>query len=157
MQNIPGAAPTPGPSTDSLPEQQRTVFKSLFHTLRQTPTMRSCFHFMFNAFHLAILNVITVSKTNLQWSFLPAFSYPPLQTIYVGMTLDGKAKIKTPRWIVWTALILWNSKNKWFCICENISYTVSTIMAKHANIFGKLTLTRFLNSAFLLFNLTQMK
>ena len=72
------------------------------------------------------------------------------------MTLDGKAKIKTPRWSVWNSLILSNSKNKWFCICENISYTVSTIMAKHVNIFGKLALTHCFHSVFLLFNLTQM-
>ena len=57
----------------------------------------------------------------------------------------------------WNALILWNFKNKWFCICENMSYAVTTIMAEHANIFGKITFTRCFNSAFLLFNLTQMK
>ena len=37
------------------------------------------FHFMFYFFHLTILNLIKVSKVNLQLSCLPAFSYPPLQ------------------------------------------------------------------------------
>ena len=83
-----------------------------------------------------------VSKINPQRSFLLALSYPPLQTIEAGMTLDGKTKIKTSRWSVWNALIVWNSKIKWFCVCENISYTVSKIMGKHAKIFGKPTLTR---------------
>ena len=66
---------------------------------------------MFYVFDLAILNLITDSKISLKWSFLPAFPYPLLYTIYVGKTFDGKAKIKTPRWSVWNALILWNSKN----------------------------------------------
>ena len=32
-------------------------------------------------------------------------------------------------------LILWNSENMWFCVCEDKSYTVATIMTKHVNIF----------------------
>ena len=47
-----------------------------------------------------------VSKINPQRSFLLALSYPPLQTIEAGMTLDGKTKIKTSRWSVWNALIV---------------------------------------------------
>ena len=91
---------------------------------------------MFYVFHLAILNLIIDSKINLKWSFSPAFPYP-----LFSFTFDGKAKIKTPRWSVWNALVLWNSKNTWFCVCKNKSYIVATIMTKHANIFGKLTLT----------------
>ena len=48
----------------------------------------------------------------------------------------------------WNALIFWNPKNNWFCICENMSYTVTTILAEHANIFGKVTLTRCFNSLY---------
>ena len=73
------------------------------------------------------------------------------------MTLNEKAKIKTPPCSVCNALVAWNSKNKWFCVCENITYKVSKIMVKHPQIFGKLTLNRCFNSAFLLFNVNQMK
>ena len=40
---------------------------------------------------------------------------------------------------------------------ENICYTVSAIMVKHANIFRKCFLTCGFNFAFLLFKLIQMK
>ena len=36
---------------------------------------------------------------------------------------------------VWNSLISWSSKNTWFCVCENKSYSLSTITTKHANIF----------------------
>ena len=55
---------------------------------------------MFYVLHLTILNLIRVSKINLQWSCLPALSYPPLQINKVGKTFDGEAKILTPRWSV---------------------------------------------------------
>ena len=74
------------------------------------PTMWSCFHFMFNAFHRAILNLTIVAKSILKRSFLPTFFNNPLQTILITMTLDVNAKIKIPRWSVWNALILWNLK-----------------------------------------------
>ena len=32
-------------------------------------------------------------------------------------------------------LILWNSKNIWFCVCEDKSYIAVTIMVKYVNIF----------------------
>ena len=96
------------------------------------PTMWPVFHVMFYVLHLRILNLIIVSKSNLQWSCLPVFSYLLLQTIYVGMTFDGKVKIYLPRWSVWNALILWNSKNTLFCVCENKFYIVATIMTKLA-------------------------
>ena len=96
---------------------------------------------MFYVIHLTILNLFIDSKINLKWSFLPAFHYPLLHTMYVGKTFDGKAKVKTPRWSIWNALILWNSKNTWFCVYENKSYIVASTMTKHADIFGKVTLT----------------
>ena len=51
-----------------------------------------------DAFNLATYNLTIISKTILLQRFLPAFSYTPLQAIKVGMTLDGKAKIKAPLW-----------------------------------------------------------
>ena len=39
-----------------------------------------------------IIVFIIVSQINLQWSFLPAFSCPHLQTFQVGKTFDEKAK-----------------------------------------------------------------
>ena len=48
------------------------------------PLIWHVFHFMFYVVHLAILNIIRVLKINLQQSFLPAFLYPPLQTIKLG-------------------------------------------------------------------------
>ena len=71
------------------------------------------------------------------------------------MTFNEKTKIKTPPCNVWNAFVPWNSKNKWFCVCENITYKVSTIMAKHPNILSKITLNRCFNSAF--FFLTSTK
>ena len=73
------------------------------------------------------------------------------------MAFNEKAKIKTPPCSVWNALVPWNSKSKWFCVCENITYKVTTIMAKYRSIFGKLTLNHCFNSAFLLLKLNQMK
>ena len=49
---------------------------------------------MFYVLHFSILNLIIVSdKVNLQLSCLQAFSYTSLQTIEVGKTFDGEAKI----------------------------------------------------------------
>ena len=41
-----------------------------------------------------ILNLVIVSKINLQWSCLLILSYTPLQTIQVGNSFDRKTKIK---------------------------------------------------------------
>ena len=52
----------------------------------------------------------------------------------VGQTFDGKAKTLAPHWSVYSAFIPWNSKNMWFCLCENEFYIVVIITAKQANI-----------------------
>ena len=87
------------------------------------------------ALSLTILNLTIVSKINIQWSCLPAFSYPPFETIKVGNTFEGETKTLMPRWSDLNVLILSNSKNTWFCVCGNKSYIVATIIKKHANIF----------------------
>ena len=39
--------------------------------------------------------------------------------IQAGKTFDVKIKFLTPRWSICNAFILWNSKNTWFCLCED--------------------------------------
>ena len=51
------------------------------------------FLFHFYGLSLMVLNLVVVSTINLQWNCLLAFCYPPLQTIQVGKTFDGEAKI----------------------------------------------------------------
>ena len=60
--------------------------------------------------------------------------------------LMEKLKFETPQWSAWNSFILWNSKNTWFSVCESISYIVTTIMMKHANIFSWI----YFNSFFLI-------
>ena len=45
---------------------------------------------------------------------LTEFFLHPIQTIQVGKIFDGKTKIQTPRYF--------DSKNMWFCACENKLY-----------------------------------
>ena len=61
------------------------LFKNLYIRFLK-PIVWHVFHFMFHAFHRMILNLILVSKINLQWSWLLAFSK-------VGKTFNGEAKI----------------------------------------------------------------
>ena len=81
---------------------------------------------MFNVFHLTILNLIIVSKINLHWSCLLS----PTLLAKIGMTLNEKPIIKTPSRSVWNVLVFWSSKNKCFCVCDNIPYTVSIIICE---------------------------
>ena len=69
-----------------------TLKQSVCQILK-TNNVRHAFYFMFYVLYLMILNLVIVSKINLQWSFLLTFSYTPLQTIQVGKSFDGKTKI----------------------------------------------------------------
>ena len=101
---------------------------------------------MFYVRYLTILNLIIVSKINLNGAVYRLFPALPCKHF------DRKTKIQTLQWTVCNALILWNSKNKRFGV--NKSYITATIMMEHAYIFGKLSLTRLL---ILPYDLTKMK
>ena len=117
--------------------------------------MWSVFHFMFYVLELTILNLAIVSKINLPWRCLSAFSNLRCTQFKLEKPSTEKLKFKHRDQVF--SLILWNSKNTWVCICENKSYIVAPIMAKHASIFCKIPLTRCTNPAFPLFSLIQMK
>ena len=73
------------------------------------------------------VSTFIVSKINLQWSCLPAFSHFPLQTISV-LKFKNLDRVFA---IFWFGIL----KILGFCVCENKSYIVVTIMTNHTNIF----------------------
>ena len=54
----------------------------------------TCFHFKYYSLYLTILNLIIISKINLQWSCLPAFSYPPCKQFKLKRTYMKKLNFK---------------------------------------------------------------
>ena len=44
-----------------------------------------------------------------------------------------KLEVRKLDGVFFNILLLWNSKNAWFCICDNESDTVATIMTEHTN------------------------
>ena len=71
------------------------------------------------------------------------------------MTLNRKAKIKTPQWIVWNALILWILKISGFMFVRIYHELYLQSWQTDQHIWK--TLTCCFNSAFLIFNLIEMK
>ena len=94
---------------------------------------------MCSVFHLTILNFIIVFKVIYNGAVY--WLLPTLPGKQFKLERSSKEKLKFEHFDggVWNALILWNSENMWFCVCERESYLAATIMAKHVNIFGKLT------------------
>ena len=83
------------------------------------------FSFMFYVPYLMILNLVVVSKINLQWGCLLTF-YIPCKQFKLEKSLTEKLKSSTSV----ECLEYFDSKNMWFYDCENKPYIVATIIKK---------------------------
>ena len=96
---------------------------------------------------LPICNLIIVSKNNLQWSSLPAFSYAPPAPFEINISwknLDG----------VFAFLRFFGIL---VVLCMRGKFYILIISRNMTAYFAKLAITRWFNSAFLFFNLAHIK